>query len=264
MKIWYENTRPVDDPENQTFLKRLRKNFNKYKNPDTEFVLRSPSKGIKEMKYIMPADPYYQHLRDPEMVEGFVQAEKEGYDAAIAGCYGDPGLEVGRAILNIPVIGVGESSRVVFKYLGATLIGVIGLPFRGVLMHKVGQSFAKEGFVAIQKSFTLSEKEIEDVCEGEADPAKFIDDFKARAREAIKEGAQALVGAATMASVLLTAEGITEVDGVPVVDCTVAALKMAETIVDMRNKGLWKVPKHIPDEVIEALRKVHYHGSKSV
>jgi len=32
----------------------------------------------------------------------------------------------------------------------------------------------------------------------------------------------------------------------------------------MKNKGLWKAPKHIPDEVIDALRKVHYYGSKSV
>jgi len=212
----------------------------------------------------MPGAPYYQFLRDIEMVEGYVQAEREGYDAVIIGCYGDPGLEIARAIVNIPMIGVGESSRVMCKYLGATLIGVIGLPFRGVIMHKIGQSIAKEGFVVIQKFHILPYEEIDECCEGEGDPAKYIEDFQRAAREAIEEGAQALIEADTMGATLLTAEGITEVDGVPVVDCTVAALKMAETIVDMKNKGLWKAPKHVPDEVFEALRKVHYYGSKSV
>lgn len=264
IKIWYENTRPVDNPETHMFIQRLKANYSRFKSPDTEFAIKSPVKGVKEMKYIMPGDPYYQLLRDPEMVEGAIQAQREGYDAVIMGCYGDPGIEVARAILDIPVIGVGESSRVVCRYLGATMIGVIGLPFRGVLMHKVAQLFAKEGFIAIRKSFSLSYEEIEACCEGNGDPTKFVEDFKKQAREAIKEGAQALIAAVTMGATLLTHQGVFEVDGVPVVDCTVAALKMAETIVEMKRKGLWKSPKHIPEDVFNALRQVHYYGSESV
>jgi len=210
MKIWYENTRPIDDPENQIFFKRLRKNFNKYKNPDTEFVLRSPIKGIKEMKYIMPGAPYYQFLRNPEMVEGFVQAEKEGYEAGIVGCYGDPAIEVARAIVAIPMIGVGESSRVMCKYLGATMVGVVSLPFLGSGAFRMKQLFGKEGLIAIPKYHTLSYEEIDKCCEGKGDPVKYIEDFQRAAREAIEEGAQALIEADTMGAALLTAEGITQ------------------------------------------------------
>jgi len=73
------------------------------------------------------------------------------------------------------MIGVGESSRVMCKYLGVTMVGVVSLPFLGSGAFRMKQRFGKEGLVAIPKYHTLSYEEIDECCEGEGDPAKYID-----------------------------------------------------------------------------------------
>jgi len=153
MKIWYENTRVVKDPENHVFFKRLRENFKKVCRPDTKVVFRSPSKGISEMKYIMPGTPYYQFLRDIEMVEGYVQAEREGYDAAIIGCFGDPSIDVARSIINIPIIGAGGSALLYAQMLGMKTVGLTILPG---MENYVAKFLAQYGLKAITRVHTLS------------------------------------------------------------------------------------------------------------
>jgi Asp/Glu/hydantoin racemase len=65
-------------------------------------------------------------------------------------------------------------------------------------------------------------------------------------------------------STLLTYKGISDVDGIPVVDGAIAALKVAEMLVDWKHAGLWKTKRTIPEDVKEGLRKGYYHGSTSV
>jgi hypothetical protein len=62
----------------------------------------------------------------------------------------------------------------------------------------------------------------------------------------------------------LTYKGITQVDGVPIVDGALAAIKLAEVTVDLKQAGMWKSRKTIGDDIIQGLRKGYYHGSESV
>lgn len=41
-----------------------------------------------------------------ELLQAIVKAEKDGYDAVVVGCHGDPGVEEARELVNIPVFGV--------------------------------------------------------------------------------------------------------------------------------------------------------------
>lgn len=41
----------------------------------------------------------------PEELEAMVKAEKDGYDAIVVGCHGDPGVQEGRELVNIPIVG---------------------------------------------------------------------------------------------------------------------------------------------------------------
>jgi allantoin racemase len=52
------------------------------------------------------------------MVEAVQQAERDGFDAVITGCFGDPGLDAARELVRIPVVGLGESSMLVAAMLG--------------------------------------------------------------------------------------------------------------------------------------------------
>ncbi len=54
----------------------------------------------------------------PGMVAAAVQAEQDGYDGIIVGCYGDPGLAAAREMVRIPVVGPGETSALLAAMLG--------------------------------------------------------------------------------------------------------------------------------------------------
>ena len=59
-----------------------------------------------------------EYLYIPSMLDMIVQAEREGFDAVVVGCFGDPGIDAARELVRIPVIGVGESSMLLAAQLG--------------------------------------------------------------------------------------------------------------------------------------------------
>lgn len=54
----------------------------------------------------------------PDVLRLVKEAETEGCDAAIIWCGGDPALEAARELVDIPVIGPGESMRAIASILG--------------------------------------------------------------------------------------------------------------------------------------------------
>jgi len=54
----------------------------------------------------------------PEVLRLVKEAEEEGCDAVIIWCGGDPAIDAARELVNIPVIGPGESMRVLASMLG--------------------------------------------------------------------------------------------------------------------------------------------------
>ncbi len=61
---------------------------------------------------------YEEYLSVPETIKRVVQAEEEGYNGVILGCFGDPGLDALREMVRIPVVGPGETSMSVAALLG--------------------------------------------------------------------------------------------------------------------------------------------------
>jgi len=61
---------------------------------------------------------YEEALSVPATIDLIVKCEQDGYDAAIIGCFGDPGLEAARELVDIPVVGPCESSLLLAAGLG--------------------------------------------------------------------------------------------------------------------------------------------------
>jgi len=61
---------------------------------------------------------YEEYLSIPETIKRVLQAEHEGFDGVIVGCYGDPGVDAMREVVKIPVVGPGEASMLVASMLG--------------------------------------------------------------------------------------------------------------------------------------------------
>ncbi len=51
----------------------------------------------------------------PDLLRVINNGEKQGYDAIIINCFGNPGLEEARSLVKIPVIGAGEASFLKMK-----------------------------------------------------------------------------------------------------------------------------------------------------
>lgn len=65
-------------------------------------------------------------------------------------------------------------------------------------------------------------------------PGEIIDRFRTAARRLIAAGAEALIPGEIPLNVLLAAEGVDNVDGVPLIDSLAETLKNAETMVDSK------------------------------
>lgn len=59
-----------------------------------------------------------EYLAAPGIIDIAMQAEKDGYDGIIIGCFDDPAIDAVRETVNIPVVGPGEASL-----LSACLLG---------------------------------------------------------------------------------------------------------------------------------------------
>lgn len=61
-----------------------------------------------------------EYMAVPGIVDILTNAEKEGYEGAIIGCFDDPGVSAAKEVVSIPVIGPGESSLLMACLLGTS------------------------------------------------------------------------------------------------------------------------------------------------
>jgi len=257
MRIWYEFPRPVEGEV--PFYSMLQENWKRVRKVDSDLVIKAPSKGTTQFKYSIVGHMYADMLRTIEMMEGIVQAEKEGYDAGVIGCFGDPGLDVLEALVDFPVMGPAKAAIMIAQALG-TRMAFVTLPHWEKKVEKIISMYGVQNLtIPCQpcRPFNLPLEEFND-------ENRVIDNFFEIAKGTIQDGADVVILACVNTSTLLTYKGISDVDGVPIVDGAIAALKVAEMLVDWKRAGLWKTKRTIPGDVKEGLRKGYYHGSRSV
>ena len=96
-------------PEGSMFIKYTSDGFSKFRNVKTVGV-----KYAKEMPETV-ADLAYSV---PGIIERAKEAEKEGYEGIIIGCFGDTGYSEAKEVVNIPIVGPGLSSIVLAHMIG--------------------------------------------------------------------------------------------------------------------------------------------------
>jgi allantoin racemase len=169
---------------------------------------------------------YEELLAVPATFEGVLQAERDGFDAVIIGCFGDPGLEAARELVDMPVIGPGESSLLLAAGLGHRITVVTVLDS---LIAASEQQAYRAGVLA----------KLASVCSAEIPVLSLMTDRAATVAAVLEVGRQAIrqdradtliLGCMTM-SFLGIAEEVSDELGVPVINAGRAALKAAESLV---------------------------------
>lgn len=218
-----------------------RKNFDLVKHKDTHITSRFSTWGITGLDGFFYS--YMDTLNAQSVFHAAVQAEQEGFDAVLIMCFGDPMLTQIRQAVNIPVVSLGESS--------IYLAGMMGYKF-GVVTISPYTIFESEHTIAkygLKERLAGMRPNPESGTEQPAallDSHKAIDAFKKAARELIADGAEIIIpGCGLLSPALRLAigaedeypKGLTDVDEVPVADLLGNGIKMAETMIALKNAG---------------------------
>ncbi|HYZ34841.1 MAG TPA: aspartate/glutamate racemase family protein [Crenalkalicoccus sp.] len=216
------------------YAESLRAHFTRVARPDTEVVMHGMHPATYQTEY--PGNDiryaYFQGLHSQQFVLGALEAEESGFDAFALMTLPEPSLQDIRSLVDIPVVGYGESAMLTAAMLGqraGVLLFIVDMA--PTVERNVARLGLSERFVGAHPvGFTFN-----DVLQGYSDPAPLLERFRTAARGLIARGAEAIIPGEAPLCVLLARHGVQEVDGVPVVDALAATVKMAEGMVDLRR-----------------------------
>jgi Asp/Glu/hydantoin racemase len=167
---------------------------------------------------------------DPRVAAGRA-AEAQGFDAFAMCTLPNPMLREVRSIVEIPVIGMGETCCHLATMFGQRFAIMLFIdrmiPLYQEQVRNYGLTDRCAGVVASGLRF-------QDVLPGYHDPGPVIEKFQEAARRVINEtGADVIIPGEVPLNLLMARNGITRVDDVPVIDGLACTMKMTELMVDL-------------------------------
>lgn len=189
--------------------------------PGTEILAVSPAMGPVSI------ESYYdEYLAIPGVLQEIQKGDKEGVNAYVIACYGDPGLQAAREVTTAPVVGIAEASMYMASMIAARFSIVTVLPRIKTMLEELVAGYGMDHRVVNIRTTPLC------VLDFERDPVGGMKMLQEEGRRAVAEDhAEAiLLGCAGMAEF---ADNLEKELGVPVIDGVVAAVKFAEAIVDI-------------------------------
>lgn len=190
------------------------------------------TRGPRHLEY-----HYYETLVLPDLLHTLVEAERQGFDAAVIGCFYDLGLQEGRELTTRMVVAAPcESSVHLAATLGHTFSIIVGRRKWIPQMHDNVRRYGLESRLA---SFRAIDLWVPQYHEDEGETARRF--YEAGKRAIEDDGAEVIVLGCT-ASAGFHAQ-LQEALGVPVIDSALAALKYAEHLVDLRDGFGWSHSK---------------------
>jgi len=234
IRIWHQSFTVLEQlPAYET---ALRGHFARVARRDTEVVLHGMHPQTYRTNYpgtdIRHA--YFQHLHTQQFVLGGIAAEEAGYDAYAIMSIPEPGLREIRSLIDIPVVGYGESAMLTATMLGERT-GV--LLFIEEMAPQIRENAARVGLADRLAGVRFVGFTFNDVLKGYDEPASLLERFHAAARAMIKEGVDVIIPGEAPLCVLLQRHGVNRVDNVPVVDALGTTIKMAEVMADLRRSS---------------------------
>lgn len=181
---------------------------------------------------------YEASLSTTEDLECAMAAEKAGYQAVIIPCGGDPGVAPLREVLSVPVIPPGSTAKHLCSLLGprfSVLTTGKGAPI-WTEIHE------REGLLKLISIHPVGLT----VPEVRARPEEAFEAMVREGRRAVEEyGACSVTYGCMSMGFLMVDERLTEEIGVPAVNPVKAAVKIAETLIDLgitHSKRAYPVP----------------------
>lgn len=190
---------------------------------------------------------YEELLAAAASIETIRKLEKEGADAVIIGCFGDPGMEAARELVTMPVVGPGEASLLLAAHL-CHRMSVISV-FQTLEATHRNQAYKAGVLDKLASVRGINVPVLELMSNPDATFGRIVE----VGRRAIEEdGAEALVFGCMTMSFLGVAPKLSDALGVPVINAAQAALKAAESTVSLglsHSKRAFATPPKFRAEV---------------
>lgn len=232
IRIWHQSFTVLQDLP--AYAAALRAHFSKIARPDTEIVLHGMHPGTYQTNY--PGDDiryaYFQSLHAHQFVLAGLAAQGEGYDAYAVSTLPDPALGEIRSLLDIPVVGYGESAMLTACTVGRKFGVLVFIEQLAPLIEENVRRYGlRERFAGARHvGFRFG-----DVLKAFEQPQALIGQFREAARALLRDGADVIIPGEAPLCVLLARNGVSGVDGAAVLDALGAWVKMAEALVDLRR-----------------------------
>jgi allantoin racemase len=208
--------------EGRSEMERRLHALRSYAAPGTEVEIADVDEGPASIESL-----YEEYLSIPPTVEKMIELEKEGYDAATLGCYGDPGLDAIREMTQrMVVVGPGEATAMAAAMCGHRFsIVTVTKSIINALEHLIDKVGVGKKLASVRAIETPVLQLAED---RESTVAAMVSE----GRKAIEwDGADTLVLGCMSMGFLDVAEEMSGSLGVPVVNPGKVSLKMAEALV---------------------------------
>jgi len=190
---------------------------------DTEIVAVSSNNGPESIENF-----YDQHVSVIGLMEEIHNGIDENIDAYIIAAACDPGLYVAREMVDAPVIGIGEAAMHMASLVSAKFSIVTVLPRIVPLIEKAVEQSGLSSKCASIRSINVC------VLDTENNPLLTETELYKSCQQALEyDGAEAIcLGCSGMTKF---AEELENKLGVPVFDGVIAAVKLAESLVEMKK-----------------------------
>ena len=196
----------------------------KYARADTRIETVCPDEGPLSIE-----SAYEEDIVALGVLEKVLKANRDGFDAVVIACFGDPHLYAAREISDVPVYGIAESAMHMACLFGYKFSIVTVLERARPIFEELVLKTGLQSKCASIRTTTLS------VLDLEKDPGATLRVLTEAGKEAIEEdGAEVIcLGCAGMAGLDKPME---QALGVPVLDGVVCAVKLAESAGDYSLK----------------------------
>ncbi|NBS74220.1 MAG: hypothetical protein EBT78_09325 [Betaproteobacteria bacterium] len=177
----------------------------------------------------------YHRVLD-QIIDNAIHAERNGFDAFVIGSFSEPFLREIRSAVNIPVIGILESSMLVSCSLGKKIAPIANAPEISFIVQSAVEKHGLQERVLQSVSLDPPMHEAEMVAAGKP-PKPVIEAFSRAALNAITHhGADVIIPAEAVLATLVIANQIKTLHGAPVVDVIAVAWRYAVMMIELKER----------------------------
>jgi Asp/Glu/hydantoin racemase len=237
MRIWHQSF--GDLTKFATYARTLERHGRAVADEDTEIVIHGTREGSYGDGTIAPINiieyPYFHFLHESQIIEHALLAESEGFDGMAIGCFFDPGIRVARSLVDIPVLGLAESSLAIAISLGKNFAIITLCEGQSVNYVDLVENYGFSSRLAYVGSTIppIDEKVLEKAFD---QPDDVIARFVAGCEKAIDAGAEVIIPADGVLNEFLFSAKVTRVGDAPVLDAMGCLFKRTELFVKLRRR----------------------------